>query len=87
MDKNKPMVIKIILPTLVNFIILLEMCGKGSEMIDCVNLGNVGARAEVHPVVALLPRCYTEGTLGPFDDVCVCVGRALHVTHAAKIIL
>ena len=33
-DKNKP--IKIILPTLVNFIILLEMCGKGSEIIDCV---------------------------------------------------
>ena len=35
-DKNKPMVMKIILPALVNFIILLEMCGKGSEMIDCV---------------------------------------------------
>ena len=35
-DKNKPMVMKIILPALVNVIILLEMCGKGSEMIDCV---------------------------------------------------
>ena len=35
-DKNKPMVMKIILPALVNCIILLEMCGKGSEMIDCV---------------------------------------------------
>ena len=36
-DKNKPIkIIKIILPTLVNFIFLLEMCGKGSEMIDCV---------------------------------------------------
>ena len=33
----------------------------------------MGARAEVHPVVALLLRYYAEGTLGPFDDVCVCV--------------
>ena len=32
----------------------------------------MGARADVHQVVALLQRCHTEITLGPFD-VCVCV--------------
>ena len=38
MHKNKTIVMEIILPALVNFIILdlLETCGKGSEMIDCV---------------------------------------------------
>ena len=35
-DKNKPIVMEIILPALVNVILLLELCGKASEIIDCV---------------------------------------------------